>query len=481
MTLELEKLSRRQRRLAEKYGPPQPFIDALLMAQHYHQEGRWQEAEQIYGQILEAYPNQPDALHYLGVLAHDTGRQELAAQFIRKALRIRPSDVGALVNLGNVLTDQGRLDDAVKTFRKALRIDSNIAQGHYNHAITLKQLGRIDEAIAAFREAIRIQPELPDAHWNLATTLLLDGQFSEGWQEHEWRWAAKGRDNVRNKGNVPQPGWDGSPLNGRTVFLHTEQGLGDDLFFLRFAPRLKKHGARICHDPDPKIASIISRLPFIDKVSAKGEELQGTDIVLYVGDLPLFVGMKSASDIPPAYDLAVEDERLARMKARLSSLGPGPYIGVTFRAGTVNKPGKYYKEVPLAGLGQALAGLEATFLALQRLPKAGEIERLSEAIGRPVHDFTALNDDLEEMLALLSLIDEYVTVSNTNVHLRAGTGRTSRVLVPKLVEWRWMAKGDESPWFPDCRVYRQQVDGSWDAAFAALAADLNGAFGRPMS
>ncbi|MCH8197368.1 MAG: hypothetical protein IH904_04720, partial [Proteobacteria bacterium] len=118
-----------------------------------------------------------------------------------------------------------------------------------------------------------------------------------------------------------------------------------------------------------------------------------------------------------------------------------------------------------------------TVAVLQRTPEAGEIDALSQELDREVHDFTALNDDLEEMLALLALLDDYVTVSNTNVHLRAGAGGTCRVLVPNPPEWRWMAAGDESPWFRGSKVYRQGTDGDWDRAYAALARDLAEAFG----
>ena len=93
-------------------------------------------------------------------------------------------------------------------------------------------------------------------------------------------------------------------------------------------------------------------------------------------------------------------------------------------------------------------------------------------LGRPAHDLSTLNEDLEQILALLSLIDEYVGVSNTNMHLRAGAGKTARVLVPAPPEWRWMAEGNESPWFPGFGVYRQRYDGSWDEAFDMLATDL---------
>lgn len=119
-----------------------------------------------------------------------------------------------------------------------------------------------------------------------------------------------------------------------------------------------------------------------------------------------------------------------------------------------------------------MKGKAGTFLALQRLPEAGEIEALSAAVGRPVHDFTALNGDLEDMLALLSLIDEYVTVSNTNVHLRAGVGAMCRVLAPFPPDCRWMTEGDEFPWFPGHSIYRQEPSWSWDEAFARLEEDL---------
>ncbi len=138
--------------------------------------------------------------------------------------------------------------------------------------------------------------------------------------------------------------------------------------------------------------------------------------------------------------------------------------------------GVLFKQAPIEDLGQTLAGLPGTLIALQRLPEQGEIDLLATSAGRPVHDLTALNEDLEGMIALLSLLDDYVTVSNTNVHLRALTGHVSRVLVPCPPDFRWMAEGDESPWFPGCRVYRQEVNRSWDTVLTDLRRDLQQAF-----
>jgi hypothetical protein len=123
-------------------------------------------------------------------------------------------------------------------------------------------------------------------------------------------------------------------------------------------------------------------------------------------------------------------------------------------------------------LGLALRNVPGTLLALQRQPAPGEIQQFSDAIARPLYDFSRSNDDLEEMLALLCVIDDYVGVSNTNMHLRAGVGYGARVLVPHPPEWRWMWSGERSPWFPRFALYREAPGGGWHRAIAALAADL---------
>ncbi len=105
---------------------------------------------------------------------------------------------------------------------------------------------------------------------------------------------------------------------------------------------------------------------------------------------------------------------------------------------------------------------------MQRHPEAGEIEALIESTGRPVADFTAVNDDLEDALALMGLLDRYIFVSNANLHFRAALGRTGNVLIPCPSEFRWMAAGPKSPWFPGMAVSRQRPDGDWSDALAAL-------------
>jgi len=161
----------------------------------------------------------------------------------------------------------------------------------------------------------------------------------------------------------------------------------------------------------------------------------------------------------------------------LSQAGNGPYLGVTWWAGTKQPTEKLgdrlaHRGVSLQLLAEALRNIDATVLILQRSPEPYEIDEFSGILGRDVVDMSWLNDDLEAMLALLTIIDDYVGVDNTNMHLSAGVGKACRILVPHPPEWRMMAMGKASLWFPGFTLYRQQIDGDWGSAIQQLERDL---------
>jgi hypothetical protein len=181
--------------------------------------------------------------------------------------------------------------------------------------------------------------------------------------------------------------------------------------------------------------------------------------------------------VPPTLRIAPLPDKLAEVRKHLATLGSPPYIGVTWRAGTAPEEQNsiswvLYKTIGVSTLAATLKRASGTVLVLQRKPIGGEIDAFSAALGRPAHDLSALNEDLESMLALLALIDDYVGVSNTNMHLRAAVGKTARVLIPAPAEWRWMQSGRSSPWFPGFSLYRQSLQGSWDSALRTLKRDL---------
>lgn len=439
--------------------------------------GHYAEAEASYRCVLQQRPDHAITNNNLGNLLADQGRFDEAIACFQHVLKLHPNHADASNNLGNVLADQGRFDEAIACLQQALTIHPDHPDLNYNLGSLLRDCGRIVEAISHYDLALARRPDFVEAHWNRALALLLVGDFKRGWSDYEWKWRREGKTRP-----LPPSPWVGTNLAGRQVFLHAEQGLGDELFFLRFADQLKRHGAdRIIYRPGKKIASLLSRARGVDRLAASEETPSTADMVFSVGDLPRLLRMERVEQIPPPLALSPLPEQLDILRKQLAALGPPPYMGVTWRAGTKEESGRrrtLYKECPIPPLARLLGHFPATPLILQRHPKPGEVESFQEALGRPIHDLSALNDDLESMLALLALIDDYVGVSNTNMHLRAGVGKTARVLVPAPPEWRWMAEGKESPWFPGFTVYRQGYDGSWEGAFDMLTADLQHAYGR---
>lgn len=152
---------------------------ALQLARQHHQSGQLPQAEALYRQVLDAEPNQPDALHLLGLIAHQTGRNEVAAALLNRAIQTNGSDPSYYSNLGLVYAALDEPDKAIDAYRKALSIEPRFANAHNNLGLALASQGHADEAIACFRKAIEIGPDYADAHNNLGTALLDGGRADE--------------------------------------------------------------------------------------------------------------------------------------------------------------------------------------------------------------------------------------------------------------------------------------------------------------
>lgn len=463
---------------------------------------RFDEAERAYRASLAADPDYSAAQYNLAGVLMDVGRFKEAEATCSEILERSPSSALAYTRRGAALTHQGQLRTALDCCRRAVDIAPHDAKYVENMGAALGHLAAFDPALKWFSRALALAPDSASAQMALSVALLAQGRFPDGWLAYAHRPAF-----TELRASYPEVSWSREfppQLAGKHILLMREQGLGDELFFLRFAPLLAASGAVITCCASRKIRSLLERVECLAGVVEPDAALPAADAVMLLGDLPgaLSAGPAStlvASDsnadvdlpqlgsrisvfwphVPPALRIRPLDTHLEMMRQRLAQVGDPPYIGVTWKAGTPPREQrgghdwKLYKEIGAGLFEHALRGLPGTFLALQRNPDTQEMERISRALGRPLHDFTALNEDLESMLALLALIDEYIGVSNTNMHLRATAGRTARVLVPRPAEWRWMAWGPSSPWFPGFSLYRQSVDGAWTDALVQLREDLH--------
>ena len=480
---------------------------------------RYAEAVPLFTRATQLDTTFADAHNNLGSSLHSLQRFSEAENAYRAAIALRPGDTTAYCNLASVLIDAGKFGEGEAACRKALAIDADCVPAHSALAAALSSQGRLVEALPVYRRvaeltpqdaqklaalgsalfeagnasegitllerAAQLQPDAPAVQQGLAWAYLASGDFQRGWRAYcqrprRERFVAK-HAHFALATELP------ADLHGRTVCLLREQGLGDELFFARYVPRLSARGARVLYSADARLVGMLQRTGRFENVAAHTDDLPAADFHVLVGDLPHALAAHEASAesaYAPAAPLALTPlpDALEALGTRLAALGPAPYIGVTWRAGIAPEDHRganwaFYKHVTLAALAASLRDAPGTVLALQRAPRAGEIDELSRCLGRTAHDLSALNSDLEAMLALLALIDDYIGVSNTNMHLRAGLGRPARVLVPCPGEWRWLERDHQPVWFPGFLIYRQESNGDWSAALDALRRDLEASHG----
>lgn len=429
-------------------------------------------AVEALSRAIELRPQAFDFHNDLGVAFLKQGRLADAEASFRRAMALAPDRSHAWNNLGNALRGAGRGEEAIAAFRGATQRRPPLAAAWVNLGNMLRERDRLDEALECFDRALEMDPANAAAHFSSSIARLLDGDLERGWADYAWRTEA-GPDAALRASLAALP-------SGTLIELEAEQGLGDVLFFLRWAPRLRDRGARLRFRGDPRLFPLLEPLGWFEAMRPAREDPSAGALRVSVADLP-WLAPGSASH-PPSIPLKAAARDVEAAQRLLASAGPPPYVGIAWRAGIASNAGgeHLFKQVPLAQLGGALKDLAATVVSLQRDPDPAEAAELARHLGRPAFDGSALNADLGPMLGVLDAMDDYVSVSSTNVHLRAALGKGARILVPMPPEWRYGRSGDATPWFPAFRLYRQSRERGWGDALAALAGDLGARFGaRP--
>jgi len=507
-------------------------VAALLEeAVAHHRAGRVARAEPLYRRILASEPEQPDALYLLGLIANQSGKHDDAIQFLERAVRSAPGVARFRVVLGRMLATLGRLDGAVEAFREATRLapeDADAHNGlgivldgsgareeaaaafrraialrpdfavaHYNLGNTLHDLGCIEQAIAAYRAAIRIEPRDPEMHSNLglalmdqldvdaalaayeealriapgfaeprlnrAMALLLAGRFQEGWREHEVRHEAMGVTLV-----MPRP-WRGETLEGRSLYVHPEQGLGDTIHFVRYLPLLAAQGARITMRVQPPLIELFRHAGLGARFTTEPGGEDAHDFQTALLSIPGILG-SDAESVPAAEGyLSAPPEKVADYRERYFQRS-GIKVGFVWQ-GNPEQKNDPRRSMPLHTLLPLLrvAGIEA--YALQ---KGGPGERQLEALPGDVR-VTSLGptfEDFTDTAAALANLDLLVSTCTSVPHLAGALGVPTWIMLSHQPDWRWMLEVPTSPWYRSVRLFRQPAHGDWSPVIERVGLEL---------
>ena len=500
--------------------------DALALALAQFQAGQRAEVEALCLKIMEVEPENPDALHLTGVLAHLAGKQGIALALIEKAARLNPGNAQFHYNLGVVFGVLRRTEAALTAYRAAARLEPAHASAWLNLGNALLETDQLEEASAAYQQHLQVKPHDPAAtlalaialysarrfalarphyersvalaghdaraHWEYAHWLLMTGEFARGWEEYEYRFDAAGS-NVWNY-PYPFPRWNGEPLAGKTIILHGEQGLGDEIMFASIYLEVMREARHTIICCQPHLAALF-RTSF--PAATLHEQLRADEDAwtqrpapwlnltapihyqIPFGSLPRIKRRAAASFPRHQGYLKTATAKVAVWAGKLGQLGQlrGKRIGLCWAANpaiqdAVAARRSRKKSLSLQVL-EPLMDLPGThFVSLQTWEAARQVAGAAPEMRARLLDVSADLQDFSDTAALMMNLDLVITVDTSVAHLAGALGRPVWILLPWQADWRWHESGERSEWYPAARLYRQPGLDDWASVVAQVKKDL---------
>lgn len=492
----------RQRCLEILRGSPNDLQALCLMAAMAADARQTGDGLQWAQRALAAAPRAAAAHYAMGRVQEAAARYAEAESSYREAIRLDAGHARAWNNLGCVLHMQGRLDAALDGYRKALELDASQPEANQNYAAivrdeaaqalaiqgylrqtaenphdaaafnnlanTYAELGRQAEALASFERAIALDPQRAEAHFGKATLLLLRGDYAQGWQEYEWRWRLSAFSEAARR--FPQPMWDGSRIAGGTILMCAEQGFGDTLQFVRYAPRVAERCAAVVLECQPQLKALLQDVAGVQRVVARGEALPRFAAHVYLMSLPRIFGT-TPDTIPWQGPYVHADPQRAeqwrpliepRAAARLR-------VGLIW-AGNPQQWGDRSRSMSLAMLAPLARAAGVAFYSVQK-GEAGA-QAAAPPAGMKLADLTGRIRDFSDTAALLSHLDLVISIDTSVAHLAGAMGVPAWVLLSRAPHWPYQLERGDHPWYPAMRLFRQQRDGDWSEVVERVAREL---------
>ncbi|HVX63577.1 MAG TPA: FkbM family methyltransferase [Pirellulales bacterium] len=432
------------------------------------QIGRIDEAVASCREAARLSPHMAEAHNNLGTALDEQGNHAEAIASLEQALRIRPDFAKAFNNLGIAYWHQGEYEQAAASCRKAIELMPELAEAHNNLGNVLRDQGNYSDALVCYEESLKLLPDGVDAHWNRSLVWLLQGNLEQGWPEYEWRWKLK---NFSTR-KTDRPVWDGSPLEGRTVLLDAEQGLGDTLQFIRYAPLVQQRGGKVIVVCQKPLVQILSSCPGIDRLVAQGEPVPAFDCYVPLLSLPLLF-RSTLETLPAEIPYLRPDPYLVEQWGRELASIRSFKVGIAWKGSPKNRM-DHVRSIPLLAF-EPLARVPG--VQLISLQKGIGSEQVKEVGGRFSVIDLAQRLDLTsgafmDTAAVMQHLDLVITCDSSLGHLAGALGAPTWIALTLSPDWRWLLDCDGSPWYPSVRLFRKHRVGDWSDVFQRMAAAL---------
>jgi tetratricopeptide (TPR) repeat protein len=433
-----------------------------------HQLGRFEEALVHFNMYDKMQPNHGTTLQMRALAMYALNRFEEGLRDIKRAHALDPANAEICNHIGVFLRRLGREEEALPWFERALKLRPDFLAAFRNKAFALTHIHRFAEAFAVYDEMKAVDPGNADADFGASLVRLLTGNFEAGWAGREARSKVPGLQIARFE--FPQPMWLGKEsIDGKTILIHTDEGFGDSIQFVRYVPMVAALGARVILVVEDAVFPLLSGLNGVSQCLPKS-----------VGTLPAFDAYCPMSSLPFAFGTRLETipsstpylpaPAESRLQAWEDRLGPHDRLRVGLVwSGNPKHNNDYNRSIPRRMLARVL-DVDATFVSLQKDPRPDDKANLLEQ--SEILDLTSHLTDFAETAALVLCLDLVIAVDTSVAHLAGALWRPTWILLPYTPDWRWLLNRDDSPWYPTVRLFRQDETREYASVLDRVRAEL---------
>lgn len=404
------------------------------------------DALHAYQKAITLQPNYVQAYHNQALIFHKLGQPEAALAAFQHALHFNPQCIEAYHGMALVYETLHQFEQVVRCCQHALQINSQDIDAYIIMSKAYDALNQIDEAMRCCQHALRQVPQEANAHWNYALILLKKGHFMEAWKEYEWR-IALGK--IKHS-HLTQPRWEGSPLNGRTLLVHWEQGFGDTLQFSRYIQKIQ--GGKVILVCQPPLETLLK------ETMTTSSTMQAYDIWIPLLSLPR-VFATTLETLPGSVPyLYPPSHKVARWRNTFDQTSLN--IGIVWQGSPIHENNRQR------------SCQFADFAGIAELPKINLFSLQLEVTMSSIPSFTKEIKDFSDTAAIIIHLDLVITIDTAIAHLAGALGKPVWVLLPFAAEWRWLEARHDSPWYPTMQLFRQPQREDWQSVFKQVKREL---------
>ncbi|MGD1808517.1 TIGR03032 family protein [Dapis sp. BLCC M126] len=415
--------------LAETVKPTSEIAMAethLVKGNQLYQEGKLLEAIAAYQECLKLQPDLTRAKYNLGVALGDNQQYEAAINFLQEVINTEPDNADAHNSLAYAYSQKGELEGAIKHYEKAINLNGSFAK----------------------------------AHFNLGMTLLKNGDLKRGFAESEWRWQTS----EFTPFQCPHPRWKGEDISNKTLLVHTEQGAGDAIQFIRYIPLAAKRCQNIILVCPPELIPLFKNIPEIDKLMPPGElQLSEFDIYVPLMSLP-YIFVTTLETIPD------DIPYLQFTNSHHINITNTEYkVGIVWGGSPTHK-NDYNRSCKITDFLPILQVPGVKFYSLQKGERTKELTQLSSNI--QIEDLGSQLNNYADTAGVIEQLDLVITVDTSVAHLAGALGKNVWTLLCFNPDWRWLQEGKNTPWYPTMKLFRQSESREWQEVVEKVEEEL---------